>query len=331
MITSNKNKTGKDPRDMRKGVPRRSHRRAKPSWRLGQGSLEMPRHHKGGVVVATEIEESETGGVKSGGSSGGSGAHQLRSELTDVDSVSPGGPFGADFVSIPKVNGGIVVKGPNARGDETAVAHGVEGGIGGSITVAADWRMSRVGGGDEPTEEERRAGRRAVVTRLAEAPPRSRPGTAHASSFLFPRTPQRTTMSQRATQANNQMVPDGKGGFEKRAKQKGSIGAAPGRDRVGKPFDSGTGAAARDFSREGADKRYYGLHLNVPMTELAAELARLVQEDGRLLEEEGKPLPLCSTDVAPGYPGRTKGKGLFGLSREVRLVMGTMATSPTRA
>lgn len=142
-------------------------------------------------------------------------------KLTDVDSVSPRGPFGDDLVSIPKVNGGIVVKGPNARGDETAVAHGVEGGIRGSITVVADWRMSRVGGGREPTEEERRAGREAVVTRLAEAPPRSRPDTAHASSFLFPRDPPRTTMSQRATQANNQMVPDGKGGFEKRAKQKG--------------------------------------------------------------------------------------------------------------
>jgi len=147
---------------------------------------------------------------------------QLRfRKLTDVDSVSPRGPFGDDFVSIPKVNGGIVVKGPNARGDEIAVAHELEGGLGGSITVVADWRMSRVGGGDETTEEERRAGRTAVVRRLAEAPPRSRPGTAHASSFLFPRNPQRTTGSQRATQANNQMVPDGKGGFEKRAKQKG--------------------------------------------------------------------------------------------------------------
>eukprot|EP00752_Nemacystus_decipiens_P017270 g15473.t1 len=86
MITSNKNKTGKDPRDMRKGVPRRSHRREKPSWKLGQGSLEVPRHHKGGVVVATEIEESETRGVKSGGSSGGSGAHQLQSITTKSNS-----------------------------------------------------------------------------------------------------------------------------------------------------------------------------------------------------------------------------------------------------
>lgn len=102
----------------------------------------------------------------------------------------------------------------------------------------------------------------------------------------------------------------------------GRNSAAPGLDGVGKPFGSGIGAAARDFSREGADKRYYGLHLNVPMTGLAAKLAHLVQEDGSLLEEEGKPLPLCSTDVAPGYPGRTKGKGLFGLSREGWLVMG---------
>eukprot|EP00903_Cladosiphon_okamuranus_P014999 g13879.t1 len=111
----------------------------------------------------------------------------------------------------------------------------------------------------------------------------------------------------------------------------GAIGAAPGHDGVGKPFNSGAGASARDFSREGADKRYYGLHIDVPKKELAAELARLVQEDGSLLQEEGKPLPLCSTEAAPGYRGRTKGKGLFGLTKEGSLVMGVHKSNKPNA
>lgn len=37
-------------------------------------------------------------------------------KLTDVDSVSPRGPFGDDVVTIAKENGQMVVKGPNARG-----------------------------------------------------------------------------------------------------------------------------------------------------------------------------------------------------------------------
>eukprot|EP00903_Cladosiphon_okamuranus_P016973 g15646.t1 len=199
-------------------------------------------------------------------------------KLTDVDSVSPRGPFGDDVVSIPKVNGGIVVKGPNARGDETAVAHGVEGGIGGSITVVADWRMSRVGGGDEPTEEERRAGRRAVVTRLAEAPPRSRPGTAHASSFLFPRNPPRTTGSQRATQANNQMVPDEKGGFEKRAAQKGRTG--------------GKGTQGTQISSSGGRRGPGGRGENIDISSLRRSIGEFPRaykkEDGMVVAPKGQ-------------------------------------------
>ena len=48
------------------------------------------------------------------------------------------------------------------------------------------------------------------------------------------------------------------------------MSAAPGLNGVDKPLNSGAGAAARDFSGEGADKKYYGLHLHVPMTKLAA-------------------------------------------------------------
>lgn len=56
----------------------------------------------------------------------------------------------------------------------------------------------------------------------------------------------------------------------------------------------------------------------------------MVQEDGSLLEEEGKPLPLCSTEAAPRYRGRTKGKGLFGLTKEGSLVMGVHNSAPGR-
>lgn len=103
------------------------------------------------------------------------------------------------------------------------MAHGVEGGGGGSITVVLDWRMSRADGGDEPTEEERTTGRDACVRSLVNAPPRSDPDAAYASSYVFPDNPPRTTGSQRATESNNKMMPDGKGGYEKRAAQKGEL------------------------------------------------------------------------------------------------------------
>ena len=87
---------------------------------------------------------------------------------------------------------------------------------------------------------------------------------------------------------------------------------------MGKPFNSGDGAAARVYSDEGAGKEYYGLHLDIPANKLAAQLQLLVQQDGSLKEL----LPLCDIKVVPGYPGRTKEKATFGLDREGRVIMG---------
>ena len=94
--------------------------------------------------------------------------------------------------------------------------------------------------------------------------------------------------------------------------------SGPGGNQTGRPNTVGAGAASRDYSEEGSGDRYYGLHVDVPTEKLAAELSRLVQEDGSLLE----PVPLCGAKVAQNNPGRTKGKGRFGLDPEGRLDMG---------
>lgn len=94
--------------------------------------------------------------------------------------------------------------------------------------------------------------------------------------------------------------------------------STPGFGRVGKPFNSGDGAAARDFSAEGAGDEYHGLHLDTPMKDLAARLQRLVQPDGTLEESP----PLCDIKVKPEYPGLTKNKGTFGLDRDGGHIMG---------
>ncbi|CAM9382337.1 unnamed protein product [Pylaiella littoralis] len=63
---------------------------------------------------------------------------------------------------------------------------------------------------------------------------------------------------------------------------RGAFNSGPGFNGVGKPFNSGVGAAARDFGDEGAGKEYYGLHLDIPTRDLAAQLPLLVQPDGSL-------------------------------------------------
>ncbi|CAM9617258.1 unnamed protein product [Pylaiella littoralis] len=57
---------------------------------------------------------------------------------------------------------------------------------------------------------------------------------------------------------------------------RGAFNSGPGFNGVGKPFNSGVGAAARDFGDEGAGKKYYGLHLDIPTKYLAAQLPFLV-------------------------------------------------------
>eukprot|EP00903_Cladosiphon_okamuranus_P010069 g9541.t2 len=208
------------------------------------------------------------------------------------------GPYGPDELHIPKENGRIMVRGPMARGEQVRVVHGVKGGSVGSLTLVADYYTRRTNRQTAAEEDRDRAGASVVIR--AEA----RSGATHnpfADSLVLSDEAPRTTGSRRGTEANNAMViGPSSGKWVKAASLKGRIGAAPGLNGVGKPFNSGAGAAARDFSGEGADKKYHGLHLDVPMTRLAAELARLVQKDGSLLYEEGKSLPLCSTKMDRG-------------------------------
>lgn len=107
-----------------------------------------------------------------------------------------------------------------------------------------------------------------------------------------------------------------------------ALNSGPGYGGVGKPFNSGHGATARDFSAEGANDAWYGLHLDIPKKDLAAKLRLLVQPDGSL-----KDAPLCDTGVNPDHPGLTKRRSTFGLDREGALIMGvcTTATVPTGA
>lgn len=69
---------------------------------------------------------------------------------------------------------------------------------------------------------------------------------------------------------------------------------------------------------ESAGDAYDGLHLGVPMKDLAAQLQCLVRPDGTLEESA----PLCDEEVSPGYPGLTKSKGKFGLDRDGSLILG---------
>ncbi|CAM9921533.1 unnamed protein product, partial [Pylaiella littoralis] len=141
--------------------------------------------------------------------------------LSALDAKPARGPYEEEVRNITKDHGRVVVQGPSSRGEETRVVHGVTGGDGGSITTVVDFRTSRVDGGPV-TEEDRDTARRSVVA-LATRTPHLPGGVAntYADNFVFPTDAPRTTGSRRATEANNAMVPDGNGGMEKRASQKG--------------------------------------------------------------------------------------------------------------
>lgn len=141
--------------------------------------------------------------------------------LSALDAKPARGPYEEEVRNITKDHGRVVVQGPSSRGEETRVVHGVTGGDGGSITTVVDFRTSRVDGGPV-TEEDRDTARRSVVA-LATRTPYLPGGVAntYADTFVFPTDAPRTTGSRRATEANNAMVPDGNGGMEKRASQKG--------------------------------------------------------------------------------------------------------------
>ncbi|CAN0021125.1 unnamed protein product [Pylaiella littoralis] len=141
--------------------------------------------------------------------------------LAALDAKPDRGPYEEEVQNITKDHGRVVVQGPSSRGENTRVVHGVTGGDGGSITGVVDFRTSRVDGGPS-TQEDRDTARRSVLA-LATRTPYLPGGVAvtYADTFVFPMDAPRTTGSRRATEANNAMVPDGNGGMEKRATQKG--------------------------------------------------------------------------------------------------------------
>lgn len=69
--------------------------------------------------------------------------------ISGPEATPASGPYGPDELRIPKDNGRIVVKGPNARGEEVRVVYGVEGGDGESLTLVVDYYTIRTNG--QPT------------------------------------------------------------------------------------------------------------------------------------------------------------------------------------
>lgn len=141
--------------------------------------------------------------------------------MSTADARPDRGPYEKEQRDIEKVNGLVLVQGPKARGEETRVVHGVTGGDGGAITAVLDYATSRI---DESpvTEADRDRARKSVVTSLARDPDPPRPvANNYADTFEFPADAPRSSGSRRGTEANNAMVPDGRGGSEKKAVQKG--------------------------------------------------------------------------------------------------------------
>ncbi|CAB1096952.1 unnamed protein product [Ectocarpus sp. CCAP 1310/34] len=167
--------------------------------------------------------------------------------MSTADARPDRGPYEKEQRNIQKVNGLVLVQGPKARGEETRVVHGVTGGGGGAITAILDYATSRI---DESpvTEADRDHARKSVVTSLARDPDPPRPvANTYANTCEFPADAPRSSGSRRGTEANNAMVPNGRGGLEKRAVQKGAAGTLYGREKGGdgRSLSSEQGASIR--------------------------------------------------------------------------------------
>ncbi|CAN0180120.1 unnamed protein product, partial [Ectocarpus sp. 13 AM-2016] len=90
--------------------------------------------------------------------------------MSRPDATPARGPYEPGEIVVPKVNGRIVVKGPNARGEEVRVVHGVGPGDVTSLTLVADYITTRKDG--QPTsDEDRHSARKSGVAHTTRAPP----------------------------------------------------------------------------------------------------------------------------------------------------------------
>lgn len=125
--------------------------------------------------------------------------------MSRPDATPARGPYEPGEIVVPKVNGRIVVKGPNARGEEVRVVHGVGPGDVTSLTLVADYITTRKDG--QPTsDEDRHSARKSVVAHTTRAPPPGATVNPYADGLVWPENAPRTPGSRRATEANNAMV-----------------------------------------------------------------------------------------------------------------------------
>lgn len=136
------------------------------------------------------------------------------------------GPYGPDELRIPKENGRLMVKGPNARGEEVRVVHAVEGGDGDSFSLVGDYYTIRTDGQPTTTEDRDRA-RRSVVDHASRLPPAGVTINPYADGLVLSDDAPRTTSSRRGTEANNAMVRGTDGKLVKSASLKGESFTVP--------------------------------------------------------------------------------------------------------
>lgn len=127
--------------------------------------------------------------------------------MSGPDATPARGPYGHELICIPKENGRLMVKGPNARGEKVRVVHGVTGGDVTSLTLVVDYCTFRTGG-LPATNEDRDSARRSVVTHTSRAAADGVAINPFADTLVLSHTVPRSTGSRRGTESNNAMVLD---------------------------------------------------------------------------------------------------------------------------
>lgn len=129
--------------------------------------------------------------------------------MSGRDAKPASGPYESALpLVILKDNGRIMVKGPNARGEQVRAVHCVIGGDVASLTFVVDYYATRADG-QATTDEDRDRARESVVRRAkSRVPPGGVSFNPFADRLVLSDEAPRTTGSRRATEANNAMVVD---------------------------------------------------------------------------------------------------------------------------
>ncbi|CAM9731765.1 unnamed protein product, partial [Ectocarpus sp. 4 AP-2014] len=127
--------------------------------------------------------------------------------LTSGPHATPArGPYEPGEIVVPKVNGRVVVKGPNARGEEVRAVHGVRPGEVASLTLVADYITTTRNDQQPASDKDRESARKSVVAHTTRPAPPGATINPHEDRLVWPENAPRTPCSPRAAEANNALL-----------------------------------------------------------------------------------------------------------------------------